>query len=118
MDCPDPVALAAFYERATGYAPHPGSDADFAGLLREDGLALGFQRVDDYTPPRWPDPTAPHQFHLDFEVPDLAEAETLLLELGATRPGPQPGGERWLVLLDPAGHPFCVLEERGQVRGG
>ena len=30
-DCADPVALAAFYGRATGLAPVDGSDEDFAG---------------------------------------------------------------------------------------
>ncbi|MFE1232661.1 VOC family protein [Streptomyces sp. NPDC058745] len=46
LDCPDPEALAAFYRRATGLAPHPRSDGDFAALVFEDGLVLGFQRVD------------------------------------------------------------------------
>lgn len=32
LDCPDPLALAAFYQQATGLEPHPKSDADFAGL--------------------------------------------------------------------------------------
>ena len=35
LDCPDPPALAAFYQQATGLEPHPKSDADFAGLKRE-----------------------------------------------------------------------------------
>jgi hypothetical protein len=25
------------------------------------------------------------------------------------RPDHQPGGDRWRVLLDPAGHPFCLV---------
>jgi hypothetical protein len=31
-----------------------------------------------------------------------------LLELGAAKPDFQPGEDRWRVLLDPAGHPFCI----------
>jgi Glyoxalase-like domain len=31
-----------------------------------------------------------------------------LLAQGATRLAFQPGGDRWLVLPDPAGHPFCL----------
>ncbi|QXQ29097.1 hypothetical protein STALF2_29655 [Streptomyces albidoflavus] len=35
-------------------------------------------------------------------------AETRLSALGAARPEPQPLAERWRVLLDPAGRPFCL----------
>ena len=30
------------------------------------------------------------------------------LALGAGQPAFQPGGDRWTVLTDPAGHPFCL----------
>ncbi|GAA0588599.1 VOC family protein [Streptomyces crystallinus] len=109
LDCPDPPALAAFYQQATGLAPHPKSDAEFAGLTGADGFFLGFQRVDDYRPPRWPDQSVPQQIHLDFQVDDLDEAEARLRELGADKPEHQPGGKRWRVLTDPAGHPFCLV---------
>ncbi|MFF7635219.1 VOC family protein [Kitasatospora sp. NPDC008050] len=109
LDCADPLALVAFYQQATGLEPHPKSDADFAGLTRGDGLFIGFQRVEDYRAPRWPDQTVPQQFHLDFAVADLDGAEARLLELGAGKPDHQPGGERWRVLTDPAGHPFCLV---------
>ncbi|QKV97495.1 VOC family protein [Streptomyces sp. NA02950] len=108
LDCPDPPALAAFYQQATGLEPHPKSHADFAGLTGEDGLLIGFQRVENHRPPSWPDPTVPQQLHLCFAVEDLDEAETRLLELGAGKPDHQPHEERWRVLTDPAGHPFCL----------
>ncbi|MCM2424106.1 VOC family protein [Streptomyces sp. RKAG293] len=108
LDCPDPQALAAFYRQATGLELHPKSDDDFAGLVREDGLFIGFQRVDNYRAPSWPDQDVPQQSHLDFAVDDLNEAEALLLELGASKPEYQPGGDRWRIFTDPAGHPFCL----------
>ncbi|MER5642566.1 VOC family protein [Kitasatospora sp. NPDC002227] len=108
LDCADPEALAAFYQQATGLEPAPGSTAEFAGLRDGDGLFLGFQRVTGYRPPDWPGQTVPQQIHLDFAVADLDTAEARLLALGATRPPAQPGGDRWRVLLDPAGHPFCL----------
>ncbi|MFE9999838.1 VOC family protein [Streptomyces avermitilis] len=109
LDCPDPLALATFYQQATGLEPHPKSDADFAGLKREDGLFIGFQRVDGYRDPRWPDQTVPQQLHLCFDVVDLDEAEVRLLELGAGKPDLQPHeASRARVLTDPAGHPFCI----------
>ncbi len=37
---------------------HGGSNSDFAGLTRPDGLVIGFQRVADHRPPRWPEETA------------------------------------------------------------
>ncbi|MFJ8034802.1 VOC family protein [Streptomyces sp. NPDC096032] len=109
LDRPDPPALAAFYQRATGLEPHPECDADFAGLNDGDGLLPGFQRVDDYRAPHWPDRIVPQQYHLDFDVDDLDEAETRLLELRAGRPQYQPRPNHWRVLLDPAGHPFCPV---------
>lgn len=118
LDCPDPLALAAFYQRATGYPLHPGSTAEFAGLTREDGLGIGFQKVDDHRAPEWPgDGTAPQQAHLDFDVDDLDEAEAMLLELGAAKPEFQPNSARWRVLTDPAGHPFCIVVRRGDSPG-
>ncbi|MEV6680082.1 VOC family protein [Streptomyces erythrochromogenes] len=112
FDCADPEALAAFYQRATGLDPHPASDDEFAGLVGEDGLFIGFQRVDGHKAPSWPGGDVPQQAHLDFDVDDLDEAEALLLELGASKPGFQPGGDRWRVFLDPAGHPFCLSPAR------
>ncbi|MET9519470.1 VOC family protein [Streptomyces sp. NPDC002994] len=110
LDCPDPLALAAFYQQATGLERHPKSNADFAGLNREDGLFIGFQRVDDYRAPSWPDQTIPQQLHICFKVEeDLDEAEAQLLELGAGKPDHQPLEDKWRVLTDPAGHPFCLL---------
>ncbi|MFP8961663.1 VOC family protein [Streptomyces nanhaiensis] len=111
LDCPDPEALAAFYRHATGLEPHPESDGDFAALNCGDGLFIGFQKVDGYQAPCWPGQAVPQQLHLDFAVDDLDEAETLLLELGAAKPEHQPGGDRWRVLTDPAGHPFCLTRQ-------
>ncbi|WP_327071801.1 VOC family protein [Kitasatospora sp. NBC_01250] len=112
LDCADPLALMAFYQQATGLEPHPKSDADFAGVNGEHGLFIGFQRIDDYRAPRWPDQSVPQQSHLDFAVADLDEAEARLMALGAGKPEHQPGGERWRVLTDPAGHPFCLVQRQ------
>jgi hypothetical protein len=108
LDCPDPLALAAFYQQATGLELHPRSNAEFAGLNRDDGLFIGFQRVADYRAPTWPDQTVPQQLHICFTVEDVGEAEALLLDLGAGKPDHQPNGPGARVLTDPAGHPFCL----------
>ncbi|WP_049574709.1 VOC family protein [Nonomuraea sp. SBT364] len=103
FDCADPAALAAFYAKATG-GRVTGADEDFAGV--GGGSAdLSFQRVDGYRGPGWP---AVKHAHVDFRVADVEQAVKELVELGATRPAHQPGGDDWTVLLDPEGHPFCV----------
>ncbi|MFF9146268.1 VOC family protein [Streptomyces sp. NPDC014861] len=108
LDCPDPLALAAFYAKATGLPLHERSDAGFAGLVGEHGLVIGFQKADGHRPPTWPDGEVPQQLHLDFDVDDLDEAVAELTALGATLPAGQPRPDLWRVLLDPAGHPFCL----------
>ncbi|WP_034270134.1 VOC family protein [Actinospica robiniae] len=114
LDCADPLALAAFYRQATGFEPHPGSDADFAGLTAADGLRIGFQRVAGYRAPNWPEQSVPQQLHFDFDVDDLDAAEAELLKLGAGKPAQPRQGDRdgYRVLTDPAGHPFCLVRRK------
>jgi hypothetical protein len=106
LDCPEPKALAEFYIALMGVEPGFMSD-DFAAF-KAQGLWISMHRVADYQPPRWPDPAAPQQMHLDFAVDDLDTAEATATELGATRAADQPAPDRWRVMLDPVGHPFCL----------
>jgi Glyoxalase-like domain len=64
--------------------------------------------VNGYEAPGWPDAGTPKRYHLDLWVEDVAQAVQRCLELGATKPDFQPGGDLWTVLTDPAGHPFCL----------
>ena len=48
------------------------------------------------------------RYHLDFYVDDLDEAQATLVARGARVADPQPNPDRWRVMLDPAGHPFCI----------
>ena len=79
LDCPDPQALASFYQ----------------------------QRDPAYHAPGWPGGAA-QQAHLDFDVPDLDAGERSVLALGAVKAASQPTPDEWRVFLDPAGHPFCL----------
>ncbi|MER7623631.1 VOC family protein [Streptomyces sp. NPDC126503] len=112
LDCADPLGLADFYRRATGLPLHERSDGVFAALRGEHGMVIGFQRVDGYRPPSWPEGEVPQQLHLDFAVDDLDAAEAELLALGAGKPERQPRPDLWRVLTDPAGHPFCLTPRR------
>jgi len=105
VDCADPRALAEFYHRVLGWEIAHSQD-EYA-MISDGQTAIGFGRIPDYRPPSWPNPAGSKQFHLDLSVDDLDKAEAACVEAGATKPGFQPG-DRWRVLLDPAGHPFCI----------
>jgi hypothetical protein len=106
FDCPDPLALAAFYAALMG--EEVGFSTDTFAAFKVNGLWVSMHRVDDYRPPKWPDPDAPQQMHLDLAVDDLDAGELRAIELGATKADPQPSPASWRVMLDPAGHPFCL----------
>lgn len=118
----DPAALAAFYERLLGWTivasdpPRPGfPEKDGWAMLKpppdHDGLlTLAVQYEPDYVAPVWP-PAAGGQammMHLDIAVDDLDAAVAWSVEAGATLAEHQPQ-DQVRVLLDPAGHPFCLF---------
>jgi hypothetical protein len=104
LDFPDPPALAALCQQATGLEKHPKSDADFAGVNGEHGLFIGLQRVDGYQAPGRPDQIVPQQLHICFKVEEtLDQAQAKLLELGAGKPEHQLDEAKYRVLTDPAG---------------
>ncbi|MFF5212346.1 VOC family protein [Streptosporangium sp. NPDC000396] len=107
FDCADPGELARFYAEALGL-PVIYSSEDFVLLGREGSPGLGFLRIADYQPPTWPDPSRGKQAHIELGVDDLDAAQARMLALGAAEPSFQPQPDRWRVLLDPAGHPFCL----------
>lgn len=110
LDCPDPAKLAEFYQKLAGLAVAYSSET-YVGLAGEGGLAIGFQKVqDEFRAPDWPGQSVPQQLHLDFTVDDLDKAEAEATALGATRASHQADPERWRVMLDPAGHPFCLAK--------
>jgi catechol 2,3-dioxygenase-like lactoylglutathione lyase family enzyme len=108
IDCADPRAEAEFWSSLLGLTLAHAED-DYAMVTGDSGPTLGFGRVDDFAAPAWPNPNGSKQFHLDVAVDDIAATEARALELGASLAEPQPG-ETWRVLLDPAGHPFCLTD--------
>jgi catechol-2,3-dioxygenase len=104
IDTPDAAALAGFYAALLGMEVTYGGPE--GSLITADGKSVMFQQIGEYTPPRWPDPAAPQQAHLDVLVDDLDTAERQTLELGATRL--DGGGTSFRVFADPIGHPFCL----------
>ncbi|MEU8796125.1 VOC family protein [Spirillospora sp. NPDC048819] len=108
IDCPDPAGLARFYRAFLGGELSFSPNEDFTALVVDGSVRLDFQRVANPAPTRWPEPGAARRLHLDFVVDDLDQAEKHLLGIGAVLADFQPGGRRYRVLFDPAGHPFCI----------
>lgn len=109
LDCAEPLALATFWAELVGGEVAFTSD-EFVAVKTGRGW-LATVRVLDYRPPSWPDGPIPKQMHLDVAVDDLEEAEAAALRLGARPAAEQPEPQRWQVLLDPAGHPFCLTTQ-------
>jgi hypothetical protein len=111
IDAEDPAHLASFWCAVLDWGQRTDEDGDIwvepgAGHA-EHGIArpLLFVRVPGGK-------SGKNRIHLDL-VPDDHEREVERLEaLGATRPDiGQTGNESWVVLSDPEGNEFCVLEE-------
>ena len=110
IDCADAHEMASFYGRLLGWEvtrsePHWVLMRDPAG-----GTGLSFQAEAGYRPPVWPEVGEAQQkmLHLDVEVADLDAAVAHAVAAGARVAAHQPQ-EGVRVLLDPAGHPFCLF---------
>lgn len=109
LDAPDPRALGHFYAELLGWEIAKETDEDVA-MAPAGGVAyLAIQREQNYVRPVWPVATGSQQMmlHLDFEVEDLEASVAHAVELGAEPAGFQPESDV-RVMLDPAGHPFCL----------
>ncbi|MEV6135279.1 VOC family protein [Nocardia sp. NPDC051990] len=63
---------------------------------------------DRNAPPTWPNGPTPKHIHLDRCVDDIDVGAAEAVKPGARLADEQPRPDRWRVLLDPAGHPFCL----------
>ena len=110
LDAADAPALAHFYARLLDWQVFD-EDADGAAVAPSEdaGYNLAFQTEPNYVRPVWPSkPGEPlMMMHLDIQVDDLDEAVAHAVEAGAELPSFQPQADV-RVLLDPAGHPFCL----------
>ena len=112
LDCNDSHALAEFYATLLSWTKHDENSEWIAVSNSDEMPYLLFQQVPDYKPPIWPDePEAQRQMlHLDFVVNNLEDALNHALNCGA-RIAPIQFSEQWKVMIDPAGHPFCLLQQ-------
>jgi len=108
IDCPNPRALALFYEQLLGMERLEDS-ADWVTIGGAGQPTVAFQAAPDFVPPRWKDPAASQRMHMDVLVGDLDTAQALVLKLGASllEGSDKPVGYR--VYADPIGQPFCLI---------
>ena len=109
LGTPDPRALAEFYQRLLGWQIRT-NEPDWVTLRSpEGGAGLSFQAEEWHVPPTWPAGPDDQQMqvHLDIEVDDIESAAAYAVGSGAVLADFQPQ-EDVRVLLDPAGHPFCL----------
>jgi len=123
IGAPDPRALARFYERLLGWSV-VNEEGPQQGAPPEDGwaqlkplgarvgepAALNFEYEAQYVRPVWPSVAGQQHItaHLDIAVEDLDAASAWAVEAGATLAECQPQDDV-RVMLDPAGHPFCLF---------
>jgi hypothetical protein len=107
----DPGGLASFYRALLGWEVRDEGPGSVVLGPQGGGTGLSFQREDSHVPPTWPAGPGDQQMqaHLDLGVEDLAAGEARAIALGASLAAHQPRPDV-RVLLDPAGHPFCLSE--------
>ena len=119
VDAADPAGLARFWAAALGWETTDESAGEVdvwpAGYSYPDPAALPLVFV-PVTEPK----SGKNRVHLDLATTSAAhQAEWVsrLLELGAQRVDVGQGDVPWVVLADPEGNEFCVLEPRDEYRG-
>jgi len=109
LGTPDPRGLARFYRDLLGWPIRDDTD-DWATVRPAGGGAgLSFQLEREHEPPVWPAGPGRQrmQLHLDIAVEDLPAAVACAVAAGAVEADSQPQDDV-RVMLDPAGHPFCL----------
>ena len=112
IEAPDPGGLARFYAELLGWAIAHEEPGTAIVAASPKGPFFVFQEADGYQAPEWPpvDERQRPMMHFDFQVGDLDSAVAEAVALGARVAESQPQ-EHVKVLLDPAGHPFCLCVE-------
>ena len=117
LDAPDARVLASFYEELLGWERFVDRPHYVALQSSSGGRGLSFQTERNYIAPVWPSEPGSQLMmsHLEIEVTDLDQGQAWAIAVGATLADHQPQ-ESVRVMLDPAGHPFCLFLGHESVR--
>ena len=113
IDCNDFEAMWRFWGAALGYEVHGELEQDWVILADPGarGVRVSIQQVPE---PR----VGKNRLHLDLYTGDQAAEIERLIGLGARRHEPQPEPvEDFVVLEDPEGNLFCVVDTSGDPGG-
>ncbi len=117
LDSDNALKLAEFYQNLLGWEKkvyNHGENGDWITLRNkeESTTRLVFQQIDNYQRPVWPEEDNKQQqmVHLDFYSENVDKDVEHAIKCGATLASYQSGD--WKVLIDPAGHPFCIVPTR------
>jgi catechol-2,3-dioxygenase len=116
LDSGNSDELAGFYQKLLGWSKEVQTfEGDKWVIVKSVGgesLPLVFQQVDNYEKPKWPSASGIQQqmMHLDFYVKfdEYSKNVEHAISCGATVSEVQ-YSEGLNVMLDPAGHPFCII---------
>jgi predicted enzyme related to lactoylglutathione lyase len=109
IDCQDAQKLQNFYAELLGW-----EKCEMYGcpaVCAPSGIVFLFDCADyDYIQPVWPEQPGyqQKQMHFDFQVDDLPTAVIQAESIGAVKADSQYGGDNFVTLFDPEGHPFCL----------
>jgi catechol 2,3-dioxygenase-like lactoylglutathione lyase family enzyme len=107
IDCNDFDAMWAFWRDVLGYEPREEPDPDW-GVLRDPNDASRQVSLQMVPEPR----VGKNRLHLDLYTSDQASEIERILALGATRfPRTPEADEDFVVLEDPEGNLFCVIQK-------
>lgn len=111
VDCDDEKRLQKFYGKLLGWE----MCELFArpAVRSSTGIVFLFIQEEDYVRPVWPEEAGKQQkqMHFDFQVDNLEEMVQKAEVLGAVKAEAQFGGEDFVTMFDPAGHPFCLCRK-------
>lgn len=108
LEAPVPHALADFYSRLLEWPVSISDENGCAIQVPGTSSYLSFNRSPDYVAPTWPTVEGHQQMMMMMHVDIAVESA---FELGATVAEYQPQ-DTVRVLVDPAGHPFCLYLDK------
>lgn len=114
LECKNKEQLIDFYSKLLNWPVVLNKDEFVRIESPETGMGIEAHDAEDYIVPVWPSEGGKQQMmaHLDFGVNDRAELQEMVdkaVKLGARIAEMQYGNGKWITLLDPAGHPFCIV---------
>lgn len=117
LDCANADELAQFYGTLLGWEIS-ARDGDDWIVMRDPagGVGLNFQAERWYEPPVWPEEPGAQtkMLHFEIQVEDVAAAVAYAVACGARVAPHQPpdrSQDELRIMLDPAGHPFCLFTD-------